>query len=53
MRSTPHIFQENYHMSPQDFDQLLNIIQHRLEPKVSTRPHDAISPQEKLSVTLE
>ncbi|OXA43533.1 putative nuclease HARBI1 [Folsomia candida] len=53
MRSTPHIFQENYHMSPQVFNQLLNIIQHRLEPKVSTRPHHAISPQEKLSVTLE
>ncbi|OXA45061.1 putative nuclease HARBI1 [Folsomia candida] len=41
MRSTPHVFQENYHMSPHHFDQLLNVIQHRLEPKISTRPNDA------------
>jgi hypothetical protein len=53
MRRNPRIFKENFHVTPSQFDYLLELIRSKLEPKVNTRPEDSISPEERLCVTLE
>ena len=52
MRDNDAVFKENYHMTPEQFDQLLEMLKPQLEPKARTRP-DTISPTERLCLTLE
>jgi len=53
MRKYPKIFKENFHMVPSEFDQLLCLVEEKLQPKINSRPTDSISANEKLCITIE
>jgi len=38
---------------PDQFEELMEILEPLLLPKVNTHPNDSISPREKLCITLE
>ncbi|XP_053691462.1 uncharacterized protein LOC128739978 [Sabethes cyaneus] len=52
MREWSDQFTQNFHMSPDLFDELYKKTRHRLEPKRNTRP-DGISAKQRLVYTLE
>lgn len=52
MRSWSREFTQNFHMEEEHFEELLQKVKHRLEPKRCTRP-DGISPKHRLAYTLE
>ncbi len=53
MRANPKVFRENFHMSPDQFDELLSMLKKELEPRSKSRKSDSLSAEEKLCVTLE
>jgi len=53
MRANPAVFRENFHVSPEQFDELLDLLKHDLNPKHKSRKSDSISAEEKLCLTLE
>lgn len=46
-------FQENFHIKPTQFNELFDLLEPFLMPKVCTRPEDEITPKEKLAIVLE
>ena len=53
MKKNQQIFTENFHKKPKEFDELFELLERKLEPKVNTRPNDNISPKEKFAFVLE
>lgn len=53
MSQNASVFEENFHMSVAQFEDLYKLLFTHLIPKVASRPLDAISPKEKLAVVLE
>lgn len=46
-------FHENFHMKPIQLNELFDLLEPFLMPKVCTRPEDEITPKEKLAIVLE
>lgn len=53
MVKNPTIFEENFHLTVGQFDELYELIKEKLKPVRNTRPKDKIDGKQKLAAVLE
>lgn len=51
--NNPAVFEENFHMTVDQFNNLYELLEEHLMPLRPTRPKDSISPKQKLAAVIE